>query len=271
MLGNLYDFDPEQDAVDYGAMLEIDRFALHTLQEITKRLCKAYDDYEFHVIYHRLYNYCVIDLSAFYLDVLKDRLYISPPASLERRSAQTVMHIILDTVARLMAPILPFTAEEIWKFMPQRNGKESSIHMANLPAVNSEWFDASLSQRWELLLTIRGEVSKALEEARAKKLIGHPLDAAVSIYAPEDLFQDLRPFADDLRSILIVSKASLVSDTGPEGAFESQEVNGLFIWVEPAEGDKCERCWIHEPSVGANSDHPKICNRCLGILDRIAT
>jgi isoleucyl-tRNA synthetase len=271
MLGNLYDFDPEQDAVDYGAMLEIDRFALHTLQEITKRLRKAYDDYEFHVIYHRLYNYCVIDLSAFYLDVLKDRLYISPPASLERRSAQTVMHIILNTVARLMAPILPFTAEEIWNFMPPRNGKESSIHMANLPAVNSEWFDASLSQRWELLLTIRGEVTRALEEARANKLIGHPLDAAVSIYAPEDLFQSLRPFADDLRSILIVSKASLVSDAGPEGAFESQEVNGLFIWVEPAEGDKCERCWIHEPSVGTNSDHPKICNRCLGILDRIAT
>ena len=215
MLGNLYDFNPEQDAVDYGEMLEIDRFALHTLQELNSRLCKAYDDYEFHIIYHRLYNYCVIDLSAFYLDVLKDRLYISPPVSLERRSAQTVMHIILDTVARLMAPILPFTAEEIWNFMPPRNGKESSIHMANLPAVNSGWLDKALSQRWELLLTVRGEVTKALEAARAKKLIGHPLDAAVSIYAPEDLYQHLLPFADDLRSILIVSKASLVSDAGP--------------------------------------------------------
>jgi isoleucyl-tRNA synthetase len=269
MLGNLYDFNPEKDAVDYGSMLEIDRFALHTLQELMQRLRKAYDDYEFHIIYHRLYNYCVLDLSSFYLDILKDRLYISPPASLERKSAQTVMHIILDTVARLMAPILPFTAEEIWNFMPQLNGKENSIHMAALPAANSDWLDASLSQRWERLLTIRAEVTKALEEARTKKLIGHPLDAAVSIFAPQDLYHALLPFADDLRSILIISKASLVNDAKPEGAYESQEVKGLFILVEPAEGEKCERCWIHEPTVGTNSEHATICNRCLGILERI--
>jgi len=269
MLGNLYDFNPEKDAVEYGAMLEIDRFALHTLQELTQRLRQAYDDYEFHIIYHRLYNYCVLDLSSFYLDILKDRLYISPPASLERRSAQTVMHIILDTIARLMAPILPFTAEEIWNFMPQRKEKEDSIHMAALPAANNDWLDASLSQRWDRLLTIRGEVTKALEEARTKKLIGHPLDAAVSIIAPQDLYNALLPFADDLRSILIISRASLVNDAKPEGAFESQEVKDLFILVEPADGEKCERCWIYEPTVGTNSKHPTICNRCLGILDRI--
>jgi isoleucyl-tRNA synthetase len=179
------------------------------------------------------------------------------------------MHIILDTVARLMAPILPFTAEEIWNFMPQLNGKENSIHMAALPAANSDWLNASLSRQWERLLTIRGEVTKALEEARAKKLIGHPLDAAVSIFAPQDLYHALLPFADDLRSILIISKASLVNDAKPEGTFESQEVKGLFILVEPAEGEKCERCWIHEPTVGINSEHPTICDRCLGILDRI--
>ena len=168
-----------------------------------------------------------------------------------------------------MAPILPFTAEEIWNFMPQLNGKENSIHMTALPAANSDWLDAKLSQRWERLLTIRGEVTKALEEARARKLIGHPLDAAVSIFAPEDLYNALLPFVNDLRSILIISKASLVNDTKPEGAYESQEEKGLYILVEPAEGEKCERCWIHEPTVGANSAHPKICNRCLGILDRI--
>jgi isoleucyl-tRNA synthetase len=179
------------------------------------------------------------------------------------------MHIILDTVARLMAPILPFTAEEIWNFMPQLNSKENSIHMAALPAANRNWLDASLSRQWERFLTIRGEVTKALEEARAKKLIGHPLDAAVTIFAPQDLYHALLPFADDLRSILIISKASLVNDAKPEGAFESQEVKGLFILIEPAEGEKCERCWIHEPTVGTNSEHPTICNRCLGILDRI--
>ena len=269
MLGNLYDFNPAKDAVDYGSMPEIDRFALHTLQELTQRLRKAYDDYEFHIIYHRLYNYCVLDLSSFYLDILKDRLYISPPASLARRSAQTVMHVILDTVARLMAPILPFTAEEIWNYMPQIKGEENSIHMTALPAATDDWLDADVSQRWQQLLTIRGEVTKALEEARASKLIGHPLDAAVSIYAPEDLYHTLLPFADDLRSILIISKATLSKDTKPDGAYESQEVKGLFILVEPAEGGKCERCWIHEPTVGTNSEHPTICNRCLDILDRI--
>jgi isoleucyl-tRNA synthetase len=269
MLGNLFDFDPEKDAVAYESMMEIDRFALHKLQDLTKRLRKAYEDYEFHIIYHRLYNYCVLDLSAFYLDILKDRLYTSPPNSMERKSAQTVMYLMLDIISRLMAPILPFTAEEIWNYMPHHDGKQNSIHMTALPTANSAWKNDQLSQWWEQLLTIRGEVTKALEEARAGKLIGHPLDAAVLVSVPPDLYQTLLPFADDLRSILIVSKASLVNDEKLEGAFESAEVKGLFIGVEPAAGDKCERCWIHEPSVGANSEHPTICNRCLKVLDRI--
>ncbi|MGD2271538.1 MAG: isoleucine--tRNA ligase [Desulfobacterales bacterium] len=269
MLGNLFDFDPEKDAVAYESMLEIDRFALHKLQDLTKRLRKAYAEYEFHIIYHRLYNYCVLDLSAFYLDILKDRLYTSPSNSVERKSAQTVMYLMLDIISRLMAPILPFTAEEIWDYMPHRNGKQNSIHMTALPAADSAWENDQLSQRWEQLLTIRGEVTKALEEARAEKLIGHPLDAAVLLSVPSDLYQTLSPFADDLRSILIVSKASLVNDQKLEGAFESAEAEGLFIRVEPAAGEKCERCWIHEPSVGASSEHPTICDRCLKVLDRI--
>ncbi len=269
MLGNLFDFDPEKDEVDYGSMLEIDRFALHKLQELTRRLRQAYDDYEFHIIYHRIYNYCVLDLSAFYLDILKDRLYTSPPVSLERKSAQTVMYLILDTLTRLMAPILAFTAEEVWNFLPARNGKESSIHLTLLPEPNSAWKDDKLSHRWELLLATRAEVTKALEEARAKKLIGHSLDAALVISARDDLYQGLLPFTDDLRSILIVSRASLVNEEKLEGAFESSEIKGLFVLVKPAEDEKCERCWIHEPSVGTSSEHPSICNRCLKVLDRI--
>jgi isoleucyl-tRNA synthetase len=258
MLGNLFDFDPGKEAVACASMLEIDRFALHKLQELTQRLRKAYDDYEFHIIYHRLYNYCVLDLSAFYLDVLKDRLYTSASTSLERKSAQTVMHFTLDTITRLMAPILPFTAEEIWNFMPDRSAKEKSIHLAALPEGNTAWKDDRLSQRWERLLTIRAEVTKALEEARAKKLIGHPLDAAVVISVPQDLHQELLPYADDLRSILIVSRASLVNDKKLAAAFESPEIQGLYILVEPAVGAKCERCWIHEPSVGTSTEHPTI-------------
>jgi isoleucyl-tRNA synthetase len=138
---------------------------------------KAYDSFEFHLVYHGLYNYCTLDLSAFYLDVLKDRLYTSPPASPERRSAQTAMYIILDTLAKLMAPILAFTAEEIWRFMPACAGKPQSIHMARLPEVKPEWEDATLSARWQRLLEARSEVTKALEAARVEKKIGHSLDA----------------------------------------------------------------------------------------------
>ena len=139
MLGNLYDFDPEKNAVPYGSMPEIDRFALHRLQQLIERTLKAYDTYEFHIIYHALYNYCIVDLSAFYLDILKDRLYTSPPESAGRRSAQTVIHILLDTMARLMSPILVFTAEEIWGFMPGSKENASSIHLTSLPAVNKAW------------------------------------------------------------------------------------------------------------------------------------
>jgi isoleucyl-tRNA synthetase len=271
MLGNLFDFDPEKDHVSYESMPEIDRYALHKLQELTARTRRAFDEYEFHVIYHRLYNHCVLELSAFYLDVLKDRLYTSPPKSEERRSAQSVMYIMLDTMARSMAPILPFTAEEIWKYMPDCQGKAESIHLTSLPDANPAWQDDELAQIWERLLMVRGEVSKALETARVQKLIGHPLDAAVVISAREDLHKVLMPYIDELRSMFIVSQVTLVNDQPLDGAFESLEIQGLSIRIEPATGGKCERCWMHEPSVGNNTEHPTICGRCQEALDRIAS
>ncbi len=269
MLGNLFDFDPEKDAVSYESMPDIDKFALHKLQELIERTRKAYDTYEFHIIYHALYNYCTLDLSAFYLDILKDRLYTSPPESLGRRSAQTVMYNLLYSIARLMAPILAFTAEEIWNFMPERKEKEESIHLASLPVVNESWKDDKLAEKWKLILRVRGEVTKALEEARTKKLIGHPLDAAVTISANEDLYDSLSPYVDELRSIFIISSASLVKEEVLEGAYKSIDIEGLSILVEPAKGDKCERCWVHDLSVGKNSEHPTICNRCLDALGKL--
>jgi isoleucyl-tRNA synthetase len=269
MLGNLYDFDPDRDAVAYESMLEIDRFALHKLQRLLEKALKAYDAYEFHVIYHALYNYCTLDLSAFYLDVLKDRLYTSPPQSAARRSAQSVLHIILDTIARLMAPILPFTADEIWQYMPARSGKEANIHMALLPEADASLQDESLSARWEFFLKVRGEVTRALETARAEKLIGHPLDAAVTISATGAAFEALEPLAADLRSLLIVSKADLVRDESPEGAFRSVEIEDLLINVEPAPGDKCSRCWVHDTTVGTHDQQPTICDRCREALAQI--
>jgi isoleucyl-tRNA synthetase len=266
LLGNLYDFDPQKDAVEYKEMFDIDRFALHTLNQLVVKSRKAYEAYEFHFIYHALYNYCTLDLSAFYLDILKDRLYTSAPQSKARRSAQTVLHVIVDTIARLMAPILPFTSDEIWRYMPEHSGKDASIHLASLPDVNHEWQDESLAERWNLLLQVRGEVTKALEEARAQKRIGHPLDAAVTISANDDLFAALGPFEGDLRALLIVSKALLVKAEKIELAFKSSEIEGLEILVQPAEGEKCERCWVYDTTVGSDDQQPTICNRCRQAL-----
>lgn len=269
MLGNLYDFDPAKDAAPYESMQELDRFALLKLQGLIEKSSKAYEDYEFHVIYHSLYNYCTIDLSAFYLDILKDRLYTSAPESLERRSAQTALHIIIQTVTRLMAPILPFTAEEIWNHMPADGEKGGNIHFQTMPEVNSRWKDADLEKKWGQLIDVRGEVTKALESARKMKRIGHPLDAAVtlSISGNDELFHLLRSYVNELRSIFIVSKASLVKEEKLPDAYHSEDIKGLSVRIEPAPGAKCERCWIHETSVGSDTAHPAICSRCLNVIE----
>ncbi|MEA3429502.1 MAG: class I tRNA ligase family protein, partial [Thermodesulfobacteriota bacterium] len=229
MLSNLYDFDPEKDSIPYESMPDIDRYALHRLQELIENTLKAYESFEFHVIYHRLYNYCTLDLSAFYLDILKDRLYTSPPESVQRRSAQTAIHIIIDSIARLMAPILSFTAEEIWKYMPDRKGKEISIHLSELPVVNNAWKDESLAENWGRLLDVRGYVTKSLEEARAKKLIGHPLDALVTIFAGEDLYDVLYPYTKELSSIFIVSQAFLAKKDSIKGDSKSDDIEDLRV------------------------------------------
>jgi isoleucyl-tRNA synthetase len=271
ILGNLYDFDPALDKVSYKAMPEIDRFALHKLQQLVEMTLKAYDAYEYHVIYHALYNYCTLDLSAFYLDILKDRLYTSPPKSAGRKSAQTVMYLLMDSLVRLMAPLLPFTADEIWKHMPGYKDKASSIHLALLPAVNSQWKDESLGQKWEKILQVRAETTKALEKARTEKRIGHPLDAAVIISAEEDLYNALKPYAEDLRFIFIVSKVTLLKNEKIDAIFQSENVAGLSIKIEVAEGEKCERCWVHETSVGSNKEHPSICGRCQQALAEMSS
>jgi len=169
----------------------------------------------------------------------------------------------------LMAPILPFTSDEIWQYMPARNGKEANIHLSLLPEVNPAYKNEALAGRWEFLLKVRGEATRALEQARAQKLIGHPLDAAVTISAQAAAFDALQPLAADLRSLLIVSSASLVKDEALEGAFSGNEIEGLLIKVAPAPGDKCERCWVHDTTVGTYSEQPTICHRCQEALAQI--
>ena len=269
MLGNLFDFDPRSDAVDPSQMSDMDRYALHRLQQLIGKTRKAYDTFEFHVVYHALYNYCTLDLSAFYLDVLKDRLYTSPARSVPRRSAQTVIYRILDTISRLMAPILVFTAEEISQHMPGDGHRPESIHLAAFPQMDERCLSPDLAHRWEQLLTVRSEVAKVLEEARAQKRIGHSLDAAVTLSAGPEMMELLQSYADELRSIFIVSAVDLET-SAPTDAQPSDQVSGLFIKVAPASGEKCQRCWVHDPSVGGSSQHPTICSRCQGNLAIIA-
>ena len=266
ILGNLGDFDPEADMIAYEDMLDIDRFALARLQNLVKRTRAAYEAFEFHAVYHSLHNYCALDLSAFYLDVLKDRLYTSPPKSKARRSAQSALEIILDTLTRVAAPILAFMAEEVWAYMPNRHNRPASVHLAQLPEVNESFVDTKLAERWEPILALRAEVSKAVEEARARKMIGHSLDAAVTLGLPEGFLETVKPTVEELRTVLIVSKVSILSGTAPEGAYKSTVIDGLTIGIDRAPGEKCERCWIYDLSVGTDDTHKTICSRCVEAL-----
>ncbi|MEJ2037980.1 MAG: class I tRNA ligase family protein [Desulfosarcinaceae bacterium] len=246
-------------------MLPIDRFALHSLQDLVAKAHKAYEGYDFHVIYHALFNYCTLDLSAFYLDILKDRLYTSPPQSRERRSAQTALYLIAGTLARLMAPIMAFTAEEIWRYLPGAADKAESVHMAELPQADESLRDESLAAQWRTIKQVRAEVTKALEAARAAKTIGHSLDAAVTVGLEGDLYAVLEPYREELRSIFIVSRAELVNGILQDG-YRSEEMPGVSVRVAAAEGEKCSRCWIHETTVGHQPGHPQLCGRCYGTL-----
>jgi len=266
ILGNVSDFDPAKDKVSYQSLSDMDRYALHKLSKLVKKALDAYENYEFHTIYHSLYNYCTVDLSSFYLDILKDRLYTSPPASDIRRNAQTVMYTILDALTKIMAPLLPFTAEEIWLHLPGTDDKEESIHLSTFSELEEQWLDDQLAENWDLLIKIRGEVTKALEEARVNKLIGHPLDASITICASGNAFDILKKYEEELQSIFIVSEVSL-TQTSPDGdLYRSPEIEGLQIKVASASGEKCERCWIYDDTVGADQDQPSICNRCLNAV-----
>jgi isoleucyl-tRNA synthetase len=271
MLGNLFDFNPDQDSVDVSQMTDIDQFAMHTLQELITRNLSAYENFDFHVVYHSLYNYCTVTLSAFYLDILKDRLYTSNPESLQRRSAQTAMHHIVSAIARLMAPILPFTAEEIWRFMPAAASKSSSIHLEEFPALTPAFVNSPLAGNWERILDVRGEVTKVLESARVEKTIGHSLDAAVFLSTSGDLYDLLASYEMDLRSIFIVSEAHLVSASAGDEGYVKTEIPGLSIRVGAAAGEKCQRCWVYDRSVGTHPEHVGICGRCRSVLESMAS
>jgi isoleucyl-tRNA synthetase len=263
ILGNLYDFDVDSEMVDYAQMEEMDKWALHRLQEVIKRVTEAYEGHQFHVVFYTLYNYCTVDLSALYLDVLKDRLYTTKAKSVARRSGQTAMFTILKAMTQLLAPILTFTAEEVWAAMPDWKGKEASVHLTQFPQVNDKYLNAGIGERWKAMIDAKAEISKAVEQARKEKVIGHSLDARITIAAPEKMRALMASHLEELRALLIVSQLQLAEETEITKPYKSEEIKGLFVGVEKARGVKCERCWIYEESVGSDAKHPTVCGRCL--------
>jgi isoleucyl-tRNA synthetase len=257
LLGNLHDFP----GGDFSAgLLEMDRWAMSRLQGLVERVTASYENFSFHEVYHRLYHFCVVDMSSFYLDILKDRLYTFRRDSSERRAAQWVLNEVLMTMTRLMAPVLSFTAEEVWQFLREKPAE--SVFLADFPEAKREFLDPGLEERWERLIAIRDEVNKALEEKRRDRFIGNSLEAKVTIHPGAEDRELIESYAGFLPTLLIVSQAGL----GPEGtgAYRSEEVAGLSVTVERAEGEKCPRCWNWSTAVGSFADEPELCERCHG-------
>lgn len=267
LLGNLSDFDPARHRVLREEMLEIDRWAQARLQILVQKTTSAYFDYEYHVVYHSIHDFCTIDMSALYLDIIKDRLYTMPAASIERRSAQTVMYDVLSVLVRLMAPVLSFTSEEIWRHMPGDKSGLVSVQLAEMPEAIEDYLDVELEQKWERLLAVRGEVTKALEAARRDKLIGNSLEAVVDLYAGQELYAFLEPMSAGLATLFIVSEVALEPlGSEPASARKNESIPELAVAVRPAGAGKCERCWMYHEGVGADAGHPTLCPRCAGVI-----
>lgn len=267
LLGNLSDFDPKTDSVAYADMEELDRWALLRMEQVKETVLKAYDDYEFHVMYHAVHNFCTVDLSAIYLDILKDRLYTEKADSKLRRSAQTAMYEILTTLVRLVAPVLCFTSEEVWQALPNKEEREWSVHMSDMPKVNEAYLDKALDEKWKKRLAVRSVAMKALEEARQAKVIGHPLDAEVTVYADGEAYDIVKAMEKELADFLLVSQTHIVEGTAaaPENAASNEE-GTVKASVAVCTLAKCERCWKRSADVDADPKYPGVCARCAHVL-----
>ena len=255
ILGNTYDF-PVNLPVEYDELEEIDKWALTRLNNLIRDCESAYDTYEFHNAYQAINQFCVVDMSTFYLDIIKDRLYTLRHDSKERRSAQTVMYEILNALVKILAPMTCYTAEEIWKAMPHRKGEEvESVMLTFYPKANEKWDNKELSDRWDKIIKLKEDVSKRLEEARIEKVIGHSLNAKVTLFAEGDLYKKLSDDAELLKTVFIVSDVLVENN-------KREDDGDIGIKVEMADGQKCERCWMYSDTVGKNKLHPTICKRC---------
>ena len=271
-LGNLYDFDPQKNSVEREQLEELDAWALVRTVELLKRVQAAYAEYAFHKVYRAIYDFATVDLSAFYFDILKDRLYTSPAHSTRRRSAQTVIYYIAEALVRALAPLLPFTTDEVWGNLPGRQARETSVHLTEFfqpeelrTKVPLEYFPRL--ENWPRLIEVRNAVLKALEAARQEKFIGGSLEARICLEAEGDLLKLLEEYHRALPSIFIVSQVELSARTAAE--MPETDIPGLRIKVEKALGRKCERCWNYSEQVGKDSRYPTVCERCSAALREI--
>jgi isoleucyl-tRNA synthetase len=268
LLGNLNGFDPKRDRVAEADLLPLDRYMLARTRELTENILGWYERFEFHRVYHALNDFAVADLSNFYLDVLKDRMYTFAPTSKERRSAQTVLWQITETLVRLVAPILSFTADEIWEYLPAVEGREASVHLAQFPAPAEIFSEepAQLIEEWKQIFAVRDEVMRVLEEDRKAKRIGKGLEAELEITASGGQLSLLQRHAAGLKEILNVSRVEIIAKNlddedivlGPIGIpWKSINISTL-----PATGHKCARCWNFMPEVSNYGIWQNVCTRC---------
>ncbi len=267
-LGNLSDFDPSRDALSNEHLEEIDRWMLDRTAELVKKCREWYANYEFHRVYHAIHDYCVVDLSSFYFDVLKDRLYTKAAKSKSRRSAQTAVWKITSALVRLAAPVLVFTSEEIWKYLQKTSGESESVHMALFPEAITlhGGLSPSLSAEYERLHSFRAGVLQDLERARNQKLINGSLEAKVRLRSSGPLLELLKKHASDLPQLFIVSQVDVLPFDGP---VQSEHPEQFHVEVVRADGKKCERCWNYSTHVGENSRYPTVCERCSEALAEI--
>lgn len=256
LLGNLHGFDYAKEHLEQDKLLEVDRWAISKLDALKEEITSGYENYQLHRIYHAVYNFCVREMSSFYLDVLKDRLYTDSRRSISGRSCRTALYEILTDLSRMLAPVLSFTCEEVWQHL----GFRHSVHLESWPKMHQHRRDAQLEQRWEALMVVRDKVMKALELSREKKEIGNSLEAEVELSVSESKEVDfLKSFKEDLPGLFLVSEVRLA---------EKPSVNGESwqVAVHRARGKKCERCWNYRPTVGKDRQHETLCHRCVEVL-----
>ncbi|MGI6147844.1 MAG: isoleucine--tRNA ligase [Limnochordia bacterium] len=269
LLGNVSDFNPASDWVPYQDMEELDRWALLRLARLSDRVRSAYRSYDYHLVYHNVHHFCAVDLGGFYLDVLKDRLYCDAQSSHERRSAQTALCIILKELTQLIAPVLVFTADEIWSHLPAGLRSEDSVHLTVWEDLPAEYRDSALESKWEELLKARRVAAKALEIARGEKLIGSSNEASLVIYSSDEVLRTLQELEAELPMLFIVSTVDLKpwADRPDAGVHVDSEAE-IAVHVVKAGGEKCDRCWRFSDTVGQSHDYPDLCQRCHTVVNQ---